>query len=204
MGTYQEMQDRIGLDYLNRTDMNEQVKRAIKNTIKNYESRRYWFNETATTTTTTANIATFGVPSDFLALDFIRLTYSGSTEKLHRDTFDGILQMNATSAIGCPTHFAERGDNFHLSLIPDSANSVTTYYLQRLPELSAGSDTNAWMDEASNVIAHAATIEMLTAVLHAADPERIQFHVGMLGQATLELNLRNTIRLTHKLKATKF
>ena len=204
MATYKDLQDRIALDYLNRYDLMAEVRRAIQNSIKCYEAQRFWFNETATTTTTTANAASLGIPSDFLILDRLELTYSGSQLRLIEEPFDCIREMNATSSTGVPTHFAYRGDKFNLAVIPASAYSATCYYVHSLPTLSADTDSNAWTNEAQNLIAHSATLDLLSCVIKDTDTQKLERHGNLLGMALRELNLRNTTRLTTRLRATQF
>ena len=78
MATYKDLQDRIALDYLNRMTLGNEVKRAIQNSIKTYESTRYWFNEASTATATSAGIAFINIPSDFLTLDRLEVTFDSS------------------------------------------------------------------------------------------------------------------------------
>lgn len=204
MGNFRDLQDRIALDYLNRYDLMPEVKRAIKNCVKTYESARFWFNEAQTAMACSAGQSYISVPSDFLYLDRLELTYSGATTRLREEPFDVIRTMNAVSATSVPTHFNYHGDRFELALIPDSAYPATCYYIKSLAELSADTDTNAWTNEAGNLIAHAATLEIMMSVLQVPDTKRIQFHQSMLQMAQGELNLRNTTRLTTRLRATQF
>lgn len=204
MATFKDLQDRIALDYLNRYDLMPSVKRAIVNAIKCYEAQRYWFNQTASTTTTTANTSYFGVPGDFLALDRIEIAEAGARLPLIAQPFDVIREMNIVSSTGSPTHFAYRGDRFELAVIPDSAYTVTTYYLHTLPTLSADTDSNAWTNEAQNLIVHAATLDMMRATLVTPDTKRIAYHQQMLQMAQTELYCRNDLRLAGKLRATHF
>lgn len=204
MATYRDLQDRIALDYLNRYDLMEAVKRAIQNSIKCYEAQRYWFNETASSTTMTVNSASLGVPSDFLVLDRIEMAYSGTRCALRQEPFDIIREMNATSAVSVPTHFAYRGNRFEVALMPGSAYATTIYYLHSLPTLSADSDSNAWTNEAANLIAHDATLGILCSTIQPNDNRAIQRHQNMLRMAMNELNCRNTLRMTTRLRATQF
>lgn len=203
MATYKDLQDRIALDYLNRMTLSNEVKRAIQNSIKTYEATRYWFNEASTATATTAAVSFINIPSDFLTLDRLEVTIASADYELSRRDFNWIRDMNVTRDQNQPTDFAYHGDRFELAAIPDSAYSVTCYYIRTLPVLSADADTNAWTNEAANLIAHAATIDLLSGILQA-DERVINRHVGMLRMAQNELNLRNSTRLAFKLKATNF
>ena len=204
MATYKDLQDRIALDYLNRYDVLPAVKRAIQNAILCYENQRWWFNETATTTTTTANVASLGVPDDFLILDRIEVAYSGAHQALVERSIDDIRTMNIGSATGTPTFYNYRGDKFNLALIPNSAYAATIYYVHKLPVLSADADTNVWTNEAGNMIAHAACIDVMGSTLQLTDDRTIAKHERLLRNALYEMHLRNAQRFTTKLRATSF
>lgn len=204
MATFKELQDRIALDYLNRTDLGAEIKRAIQNTIRCYEGQRFWFNETATTTACVANTSYVTVPSDFLALDRLEITHSGARIELDRVAYSELRELNVTSATGQPTHFAYRGDRFELALVPDSAYPVTVSYLHCLTTLSADTDTNAWTNAAQNLVVHGAVVELLMGVLSPADPTKVNYHQQMLKMALDELHSRNSMRISYRIEATQF
>lgn len=204
MSTFRDLQDRIALDYLNRYDLLPAVKRAIINAVKCYEAERYWFNQTATSTTTTANTTYIGVPSDMIAYDRLEITYSGASTRLLEEDFSKLRAMNAVTAVAVPTHFSYRGDRFELFSVPDSAYTVTCYYLHSLPTLSADADTNAWTNEGANLIVHAATLDVLTNTINSPDQMKRAAHTNSLHMAQKELNLRNSLRLTRRLTSTQF
>ena len=206
MATYKDVIDRIALDYLNRFDLIPEVKRAVNNTIKAYEGSRFWFNEAQTQVACSAGQSYISVPSDFLYLDRLEIDASGGWNRLKEESFEGIRTMNAISATSVPTHYHYRGDRFELALIPDSAYPAMVYYVKSLPALSADSDSNAWTNEAQNLIAHAATLEMLMSVIvvPVLDRTRVPYHQSMLQMAMKELNLRNTTRFHGRLRPTSF
>lgn len=204
MATYKDLQDRIALDYLNRYDLMPAVKRAIKNAIKDYECYRWWFNETATSTVTTVGTASISVPSDFLILDRLEITYGGSQLRLIEDQHDVVRELMAVSATGIPTHYTYRGDKFQLALIPDSAYAVTCFYVHSLAELSADTDSNVWTNEAANLIAHAATVDVLGSTLKVNDPRLMGKHERMAEKALSDLRKRNVQRFTTRLRPTTF
>lgn len=203
MATFKDLQDRIALDYLNRMTLMPEVKRAINNSIKTYEARRYWFNEAQTAMATTSGQLYMSVPSDFLILDRLEARIGGSLSTLRETDFHSIRDLNAGEATGSPCEYAYHGDRFELYPIPDAIYTVNVYYIKSLPALTADSDSNVWTNEAANLIAHAATVDLLCGVLQA-DSASISRHVSMLQIAQNELNLRNTTRLSRSLKPTRF
>lgn len=144
MSTYLELQTRIATDYLNRTDFGDQVKRSIQQAIRFYERRRWRFNETSTALTTAASVGSLTLPANLLELDSLWITQSGNRYELIRTDQQDINEKNATSASSVPSHFTIYSDQIELAVLPDSAYTVTCYYLKSLSELSADSDTNSW------------------------------------------------------------
>lgn len=200
MSTYRDMQDRIALDYLNRTDLLPEIKRAIINSIKATEAERFWFNETAVAAVAVSAVA---VPSNFIALDRLEITIASADYQLMQRSFDEIRDMNVSRITGQPTSFAYHANAFQLALYPDSAYAMICYYIKSLPVLSADTDTNVWTNELATFIAEQATIDILTNVI-GAPADQISRHVAALQVARNELNLRNTGRMTFRLRATSF
>lgn len=203
MATYKDLQDRIALDYLNRMTLVPEIKRAINNSIKLVEAQRFWFNEAQGTLTAVANQTYVSVPADFLSLDRLELTRGSADYALSEQPFDWVRDMNATRASGAPTHFAYYQDRFELAVRPDSAYLLPVYYLKSLPALSADSDSNAWTNEAGNLIAHLACVELLSGVLQA-DDKAIKRHAAAAQLARSELDMRNDTRLLRRIRATSF
>lgn len=203
MATYKELQDRINLDYLNQMTLIPEVKRAIAVAIRTYEAGRYWFNEAATAVATVASQSYITVPSDFLSPDRLEITVNGSTNEIPRRSFSQVRLWTMNAPIGQPLVYTYRGDRLELSQIPDNVYNGTLYYVQSLPTLSADTDSNAWTNEASDVIAHAACVELMTSVLQT-DDRKIARHQLMLRNALDTLATRNETRLFTKLRSTKF
>lgn len=161
MSTLQEVCDRIRLDYLNRSSgLEAETVRAVQAAIRNYERQRFPWNETLTTATCTSNQSYFSIPSDFLVLDNLELQYQSQNNNLQTATFKTILLMNSVSTTpGVPTHFALRGNLFHIAAIPDSAYLVNCYYLQKLPRLesSAMTASNKWLSAAEDLVVYHAS-----------------------------------------------
>lgn len=203
MSTYADLQDRISLDYLNRTDLLPEVKRAIKNAIRTHESSRYWFNEASTAIAASSGQTFITIPADFLSLDRVEITQSSQDYKLSQRDFNWLRDMRVARTQGLPTDFNYYRDRLELFPIPDSAYSIIVYYVASLATLSADSDTNAWTNEASNLIAHEATVDLLANVVQAS-PDRIQRQALLRSLALQELQSRNYSRISFRLKPTAF
>lgn len=166
MSTYLELQNRIATDYLNRTDFGAQVQRSIQQAIRFYERRRWRFNETSTALTTSASLGSLTLPSNLLELDSLWITQAGNRYELIRTDQQDINEKNASSASSVPSYFTIYSDQIELAVLPNSAYSVTCYYLKSLTTLSADSDTNSWTSGiAQDVIVYHATKLMWANVL---------------------------------------
>lgn len=201
--TYLDLQTTINSDYLNR-DMGDVTKRAIKRAISTYESRRHFFNETATTVACTASQSYLDLPSDYFALDRIEITINSVQCELYERPFDTIRTMNLAPATdGQPVFYAIRGNRIELASVPDSAYAVTLYYLHTQPDLSADTDSNAWTNECFNLIAHHATLDILANVLQVADQAKVANQTAFLKVAQSELAERDAAHLTTRLRSSE-
>lgn len=201
MATFRDMQDRINLDYLNRTDLANETKRAILRAIKHYEKNRFWFNITSTALAIGSASVSVAVPADFLALDYATVRDSSIDSIVTIRTFDRIAYQNQASAAGgsaasgVPKEVCYFRDTLYFTPKPTSATSMTVYYTQALPALSADSDTNGWTSAAEDLIVHHATADMLANVLRVTDPAQVQAHKTWEQEAFAELQKGNQLRI---------
>lgn len=205
MATYGNLQDKINLDYLNNMTLVSEVKRAIQTAIRCYEIEPFWFNEAQTAIATTALQSYITVPTDFLTVTRLELSWSaGNYDELQRENFSYIRRLNVTSSTGQPTSFTYWGDRFELAPIPNAVYNGTLYYIKTLPTLSADSDTNVWTNEAANLIAHAATVDLMMNVLQVTDQRKINNHEIAKQRAYYELSSRNDQKAFTRLTPTSF
>lgn len=155
MPTYLDVVTRVQTDFLNRTDFNSTVKRAVNTSIRHYQRERFWFNETSTVLTCVVGVETIIKPSDYLFLDYLEVTQNSANTQLVQKPFDFVRRLNIDTSTGLPTVFAEYGEKFHLANVPDSAYPVNCYYVQQMAALSADTDTNNWLSAAEDVIVYA-------------------------------------------------
>ena len=171
MATFKEMQDRINLDYLNRTDLGNETKRAIIRAVKFYEKQRLWFNLTATSLAIGTASTTVAIPADFLVLDYVTVANNGNNDIMTIRSFDRIAYQNRGSASGVPAEICYWRNLFNFAPKPSSATSITVHYTHSLPTLSADTDTNHWTSAGEDLIVYRATHDMLANVLRVADKE---------------------------------
>ena len=201
MATYAQMQDRINLDYLNRTDLGNETKRAIIRAVKHYEKERFWFNMTATALAVGTASMTVAVPADFIALDFVTVRDASLDSIVVLRSFDRIAYQRRTvaaggaAASGVAQEICYWQDQLQFFPKPNSATTMTVHYVHTLPVLSADADTNAWTSAGEDLIIHHATADMLANVLRVADVGQIQSHKTWEMEAYKMLKFGNDMRL---------
>lgn len=153
--TYGDMQDRIEAE-LHRDDLisGNYAQNAIKAAIKHYERERWYFNEEVATTVTVAGTASYSLPSDFMAMDSVKVTVNGSKLRMEPMTFQEMDARDDGSAStrGVPQWWCIYENQLRLYPVPDAVYTITESYQKRLTELSADADTNAWVDDLEELI----------------------------------------------------
>lgn len=174
MSNYGTMQSRIA-DELMRTDLTEQIKRAIQSAIKHYERERFWFNETSATAETVAGESglKLAVPGSAVEFDQMTVTFGGVPEKLERVAWSDFVRYGATdtSHQGVPCAWTYYRDQFYFHPTPDDAYTLTLYYVETLSTLTDPDDTNAWMTDGEEMIRGRAGAEVQ--IRYLKDPEAI-------------------------------
>ena len=202
MPTFAQIQDRINLDYLNRSDLVNETKRSILSAIRYYEKKRWWFNETATALTTSAGQTYVTFPTNFLILDDLQITLNSADYSLSRRNIDFIREANTTRTQGQPTDFAIYQNRIELFPIPGSAYSLPIHYIKSLTALSADTDTNAWLSVAEDCIVYRATMLMLLGAM--GTPEKALPFAQLEAQSYKQLVSENEQRMNLRLHPTTF
>ena len=188
--TFQNVQDRINLDYLNRTDLTNETQRAIIRAINHYQYERFWFNQTATAITMATATGVMSLPADFIALDMVTVVANGATSIVQQRSMERVVyrQSFGASASGVPQECAVYNNtlNFYPTK-PDSAYSVTVRYVNVLPALSAGTDTNDWLSAAEDLIVFHAAADVLQNIIRGrADEVAVMQQMEQQALATLQ------------------
>lgn len=166
MATFKDLQDRINLDYINRTDMTSETKRAIVRAVKHYERSRTWFNQTATAINAATTSYTLSLPADLISVDMVTYTVNaGSPQFINQRTYERVTYQNQGGTSGVPQECAVFNSKLYLYPKPSSAFPVTVNYTFRYPVLSADADNNPWLDEAEDLIVYHAAADMLQNVI---------------------------------------
>lgn len=146
MATFQELQDRINTDYLNRGNFIEQTKAGIKAAIRHYENRRWAFNETSVALATSAGVSFVDFPDNLITLDFVQITDNGITDKLNIRDHEWLLEANSDLVQNLPSDFSTYQHRINLHPVPAGVYAIPIHYIKRLPELVAQTDTNEWLE----------------------------------------------------------
>ena len=153
MSTYGDMQSRIA-DEIARSDLTTQIQMAILSAIEYYKDDKFWFNEGEATINTTAGLDHDAMPVTFGELDVVTVTVPGSDRyKVETTTYEWIRD-NATqsSLVGRPEFYAFFEEDVWYYPIPDAVYPIIFSGLIYLSTLTGPNSTNAWTNEAEQLI----------------------------------------------------
>lgn len=169
MSDYGTMQARIA-DELNRSDLTSQIKLAIQSSIDFYERERFWFNEGISYASTSAGEEWYLLPNDFVNEDALTCTVTSNEYPLDKWTMQQHVDVRVgTTYQGIPRAYSLYDEQIRLYPIPNDVYVITLYYMQRLTELSAGSDTNAWTTHGELLIRSRAKWDLYQNLIHAPE-----------------------------------
>jgi hypothetical protein len=173
MTTYGIMQTRIA-DEIVRDDLASQVRNAIQDAIKQWEGRRFFFNEKRYKINTVAGQEYYDlIPSTLLlydgsalstgemlleADDVLAVVNTSMPYKLTPRTDLWIEENQSGTYRGQPASWGIYGNQLRLYPIPDAIYATYPRGLGRLATLSADSDTNNWMTEGEVLIRNQAKL----------------------------------------------
>lgn len=158
--TYQNLQDRIADEVDDATaQLTTQIQRAILSAIKHYERTPFYFNTIITDTfALVANQEYYGaaanpkIPNLIEIRDLYFVFSDGARWDLSVATNDQIAASQNGLIVADPTHYAYVAQQIRVFPIPANARTVTAWWVYRLTTLAAGSDSNAWTDDAEELI----------------------------------------------------
>jgi len=185
MGTYLDLQNNIASD-LTRSDLTSQIQGAIADAIKQYERQRFWFNTTRSLTfQTNGNIpvgqtgqmaygaADLAQIPNIIRIDDLFLKWGTSTYALdwyEPDEFEYLTSLN--TANGRPSVYTYVDAQLLLWPQPSDVWTVRPHMHYRLTPLANPTDTNAWCNEAENLIRAHAKLILYTGLLEDDDGAR--------------------------------
>lgn len=151
----------------------------------------WWFllTDEDTSLSTTANVRTVDLPADFLREfpDFPLYRYDSTADdpyiKLEKDEFDVLESRFGNDEPGEPTHYCLVGSQFHFFPTPDDDYPLRWVYFAKEDLLSDAVSTNAWTDNASDLL-----IGELGQIM--AGMKRDEFWLGKFAAETAQANQR--------------
>lgn len=155
MGTLADLKSRIALE-LARTDLSVQIANAVNDAIKFYGRERFWFNQSRNITFITVDGQdAYGAPDQVLIPSLIKIDdIFFSDEKCPLDRYsatDFEMMTGGSTANGRPCAYTYTDNQIFLYPTPNAAYTLRLYAHYRLPVLADG-DTNAWTDDAEELI----------------------------------------------------
>lgn len=149
----QSIQSNIA-DDIQRTDLTTQIAACVQAAIKHYQMRRWYFNETLTSTFNTVasqeyytSIDLADIPN-YLKIDTVMITTGGTSRfELKRRDWNWIENVAVnTASIGQPTDFSYYAQQMRFYPIPDGVYPIRVSAIMRLATLVNPADTNAWVN----------------------------------------------------------
>lgn len=189
-----ELRNWILNDVGKRTDLTSDASAAITNAIRHYQRERFYFLETITAITTTASVATYPVPSDFIGnIDTVMVTISGRRQPMMRIDHEEIEENDDGALTSQPTQYTVYANNIRVYPIPDKTYVLRMSYQMKLdPPTDSGS--NAWTNAAADLIRSRATADMWLNTLRnpqqamaIREQEMIAYH-STIGETTRRIS----------------
>lgn len=175
MASYLDMQTRIA-DELDRSDLTAQIKKAILSAVAHYERKTFYFSETSFTFSTVAGQEYYGTAAAAAiatspSIERLTASYYGLRIELTKRPFAYINRIStlASTSRGQSFDWAYRAKQIRLYPIPDNAYTITAFSVPRLTSLSADADTNAWTEDAEELIRTHAKLDLLRNVIRGVD-----------------------------------
>ncbi len=144
MSTFLEMQTNIE-DYLDRTDLNPQVQKAINRAIKKYSSKRFWFTEAESDFTTTQGqwvYNTTDIPDDIREIYYMRITVNNVYYQVFPRSQEYVVNANVNNNQGQPVDYAWFNKEISFYPVPQDEYEIKLYYFKEYDELTLPTDTN--------------------------------------------------------------
>lgn len=163
-------------DHLDDDSLNDQIGAAIRRAIRYFERRRFYFNERTFNFNTAVGRETYTLAdaADIAALLEIQSSYlvkDGIRCPIHVADYAAIDAMQTGTKSGTPRQWAYFAKQVLLFPIPAGVWPVTISAHVRLAELAGDDDSNAWTDDAYDLIIESA--ERLLAINVTQDPAAV-------------------------------
>jgi hypothetical protein len=157
MATYIDMITRIQDDLVNESITVAQIKNAIITAISNYENTPFYFNQKIGTFNTIGSQEYYGAAAladipNIVKFRSAVVVDSGYSTQLNAVDFSEMDNRQDNLTVGRPYAYSAFAQQLRLYPIPDKAYTVDLAYVYKFATLSADSDTNAWTNDAEEMI----------------------------------------------------
>lgn len=132
----------------NRNDLTSLIKDEISYAIDDYSRTRFWFNETIFDSMLVTGTREFPVPIDLMHFDKLTLD-APDGKKLDPKNYNLLSNDNAT---GSPSRFYRYRQSFCIRPITNRDRRIYCHYIRKLEDFEDDLDSNAWTDEAGDLI----------------------------------------------------
>lgn len=186
MGTLAQLQARIASD-LTRDDLTSQIADVVADAIKFYAKQKFWFNQSRNlsfnTVAAQSDYTTLGSVSaaDIIELDALFVTQGSSVFGLtHFEPLQFEYLASPTANYSLPSAFTYVDQAIRLYPAPDAVYAMRAYAHYKLPYPADG-DTNAWTDDAEDLIrSHAKMLLFLDVLQDDEGAMRMQNKIPVL------------------------
>lgn len=190
---FSDMQTAIA-DELARSDLSTEIQREINNAITFYGNKSFWFNEaTMADITTVQGQRYYTLPANFASVLDVLSTLGTYTYRLEPRTEQYLDQVDWGNDFwsGYPTDYSFWNGQIRMFPPPQGGLPVKvkgTVILSPAP-LVNGSDTNAWLTSAEELIRTRATRQIYGR--YVRDPEQYALYTQLEKEALSNLNEKN-------------
>lgn len=188
------------------TATTQAVEDAILDAIKHWETKRFWFNEIADTSKSTAtSVRTVDISStNIWSIDQIKVTIGNRDYPITKKSYAWIDAIDQGQWEGYPYHWAwYEKDTLRFYPIPNAVYVLRISGVRRLkPVLAADADTNEWMVEAEEIIRNYAKGLLFTDELRA--PKLGDLYYSRAQEKYHPLKVETNVRASAGIVATYF
>jgi len=173
MATYGDLQSRI-IDETQREDLQTQIQACIQTAIAYYQQDSFYQSDTVASITPTQGVQSYTLPTDFVWMRNVFITFNGTRYPLRCVTYEFLLSEddNTTDPVqGSPVDYALFGNSIYIFPRPDSSTSYSMMYdyVNAPAAPSADSDSDFWTNAAEAMVRNRAKFLLYTDVLGQPD-----------------------------------
>jgi hypothetical protein len=161
MANFGDLKAQIASD-LRRSNIPSEIAAAILDSIRDYDTERFYFNETAIyALTTAAGVDEYSITpqspiQEFIRIDTVRAQVGNTWYALARVTPDEIEELFSVATSGQPFEWAIHGNRLRLFPTPNAAFPIKILGHYRLTPLVNDIDTNNWTNEGKSLVRYCA------------------------------------------------